>query len=322
MTYKLIDGKKHSKVILEEIKQCVAAMVAKGERVPGLLTVIVGDEKSSEVYVSMKRKRAKAIGFKDFHEKLPWKSSQADLLDLILKANENPAIDGILVQLPLPAHIHAEEVIRALNPEKDVDGFHPQNIGKLFRQYNSEVLAPCTPKGIYELLLRENIQTSGKRVVIIGRSNLVGKPLACILSQPRRVSQNTYGADASVTLLHSKSRKEDVLEYCRRADILIAAAGIPKFVTADMVQEKAVVIDVGIHKIRGELKDGKAPAGMLVGDVDFDSVKHKVSAITPVPGGVGPMTIAMLMQNTMQARKLASLLVKKREISNHKYAVN
>jgi len=260
--------------------------------VPGLVTVLVGADPASQVYVGAKEKTSKELGIYSERYDLPADTSQEELLKLIDKLNKDPKINGILVQLPLPKHLNEGEVLYAIDPKKDVDGFHPVNVGKLM--IGEPDYMPCTPAGIQQLLIRSGTQIEGAEVVVVGRSNIVGKPIANILLQ------KAPGANATVTICHTRTRDMDF--HTRRADILIVAAGKPKAITADMVKEGAVVIDVGVNEI------GKTPEGkrILAGDVDFDSVKEKAKAITPVPGGVGPMTITMLMLNTVRAAKLAA----------------
>jgi methylenetetrahydrofolate dehydrogenase (NADP+)/methenyltetrahydrofolate cyclohydrolase len=280
----LIKGSEISKQIKGEIKQEVAALKEKHNVVPGLTTILVGKDEASKVYVGAKEKACKELAMYSERNDMPADTSEADLLALIDKLNKNPKINGILVQLPLPKHINAPKVLYAIDPAKDVDGFHPVNVGKLI--IGEPCFLPCTPHGILELLIRSGIETSGAEVVVVGRSNIVGKPIANMMLQKRK------GGNATVTICHTGTK--DLASHTRRADILIVAAGKPKTVTADMVKEGVVVIDVGVNR----LETG------LVGDVDFEKVKEKAKAITPVPGGVGPMTITMLMANTLQAAKM------------------
>jgi methylenetetrahydrofolate dehydrogenase (NADP+)/methenyltetrahydrofolate cyclohydrolase len=280
----LIKGSEISKQIKEEIKQEVAKLKEKHNVVPGLTTVLVGENEASKVYVGAKEKACKELAMYSERNDIPADTSEADLLALIDRLNKDPKINGILVQLPLPKHINAPKVLYAIDPAKDVDGFHPVNVGKLI--IGEPCFLPCTPHGILELLIRSGIETSGAEVVVVGRSNIVGKPIANMMLQKRK------GGNATVTICHTGTK--DIASHTRRADILIVAAGKPKTVTADMVKEGVVVIDVGVNRL---------PTG-LVGDVDFETVKEKAKAITPVPGGVGPMTITMLMANTVQAAKM------------------
>ena len=292
MTAKIINGAEIAAQIREEIKQEVLQLRAKHNLVPGLVTVLLGSDPGSLSYISGKEKTAKELGFYSERIDLPETTSQKDLLVLIEKLNKDTKIHGLLVQIPLPKHIDENEVLYAINPKKDVDGFHPVNVGKLM--IGDADYLPCTPAGIQQLLIRSGVQIDGAEVVVIGRSNIVGKPIANILMQKNK------GANATVTLCHTHTR--DLAFHTRRADILIVAAGKPKAVTADMIKEGAVVIDVGVNQI-GTSKNGKR---ILVGDVDFETVKEKASMITPVPGGVGPMTITMLMLNTLKAAKIAA----------------
>jgi methylenetetrahydrofolate dehydrogenase (NADP+)/methenyltetrahydrofolate cyclohydrolase len=249
--------------------------------VPGLATILVGDNAASKVYVSMKKKACESIGI--YHENYTFleDASEKDIIFLIRQLNDDPKIHGILVQLPLPSHLSERKILNTISPEKDVDGFHPLNMGNLV--LGNETLTPCTPMGIMVLLERNRVEVKGKHAVIVGRSNIVGKPVALML----------LARDATLTVCHSKTR--NLGEYTRQADIVVVVAGRPGLITGDMVKEGAVVIDVGMNRV-----DGK-----LCGDVDFESVREKASAITPVPGGVGPMTIAMLMCNTITAAKNA-----------------
>ena len=289
MTAKIINGAEIAAQIREEIKQEVLQLKAKHNLVPGLVTVLLGSDPGSLSYISGKEKTAKELGFYSERIDLPETTSQKDLLVLVDKLNKDTKIHGLLVQIPLPKHIDENEVLYAINPKKDVDGFHPVNVGKLM--IGDADYLPCTPAGIQQLLIRSGVQIDGAEVVVIGRSNIVGKPIANILMQKNK------GANATVTLCHTHTR--DLAFHTRRADILIVAAGKPKAVTADMIKEGAVVIDVGVNQI-GTSKSGKR---ILVGDVDFDTVKEKASMITPVPGGVGPMTIAMLLANTLESAR-------------------
>ena len=292
MTAQIISGTEIAKQIREEIKQEIDGLKEKHNLVPGLATVLVGEDPASQVYVGAKEKTSLALGIYSERHDLPADTSEEKLLALIDKLNKAPKIHGILVQLPLPKHINATRVLCAIDPKKDVDGFHPVNVGKLM--IGEPDYLPCTPHGIQQLLIRSGTQISGAEVVVVGRSNIVGKPIANILLQKKD------GANATVTVCHTGTR--DMTFHTKRADILIVAAGKPKAITADMVKEGVVVIDVGVNRI-GKTAEGKA---ILCGDVDFESVKEKAKAITPVPGGVGPMTITMLMLNTVKAAKLAA----------------
>ncbi|MDD5701516.1 MAG: tetrahydrofolate dehydrogenase/cyclohydrolase catalytic domain-containing protein [Dehalococcoidales bacterium] len=292
MTAKIISGTEISRQIREELKQDIAGLKEKYNLVPGLATILVGDDPASRVYVGAKEKACHELGIYSERHDIPGTTTEAELLDLVNKLNDNPRIHGVLVQVPLPKHINENNVLYAISPKKDVDGFHPVSLGKLM--IGEPDFIPCTPHGIQQLLMRSGIPTDGAEVVVLGRSNIVGKPIANILLQKQK------GANSTVTICHTATK--DVAFHTRRADIIIAAAGKPKAVTADMIKEGAVIIDVGVNEI-GKTADGKR---ILVGDVDFENVKEKAGAITPVPGGVGPMTITMLMLNTVKAAKLAS----------------
>ena len=290
----LLDGKRASRAILELLQLKVAQLTTEGKKVPHLTAVLVGNNGASETYVGAKVKACAEIGYKSTLLRLDASVSENRLLNLIHELNNDADVDGILVQLPLPAHISDEKVINAIHPSKDVDGFHPVNVGKLMLG-NAGGFLPCTPAGVWELLIRSQVQIEGAEAVILGRGNIVGKPMAAMLCQKAK------NANATVTICHSQTR--DIKAHCRRADILIAAMGSAKFVTADMVKPGAVVIDVGVNRIPDP---GAKGGSRLVGDVDFDAVQPIAGKITPNPGGVGPMTIAMLMQNTVRAAELAS----------------
>ncbi len=292
MTAELIKGAEIAAQIREELAKEIAELKAKHNVVPGLVTVLVGADPASQVYVGQKEKTSKELGIYSERYDLPVETTQEELLKLVDKLNKDPKINGILVQLPLPKHLKESEVLYAIDPKKDVDGFHPVNVGKLM--IGEPDYMPCTPAGIQQLLIRSGTQIEGAEVVVVGRSNIVGKPIANILLQ------KAPGANATVTLCHTRSR--DISFHTKRADILIVATGQPKAITADMVKEGVVVIDVGVNQI-GTTPEGKR---ILAGDVDFDTVKEKAKAITPVPGGVGPMTITMLMMNTVRAAKVAA----------------
>ena len=283
MSAMLIKGSEISKQIKEELKQDIANIKENNNIMPGLATILVGENEASKVYVGAKEKACKELGIYSERIDLPVDTKESDLLALIERLNKEPKIHGILVQLPLPKHINETNVLYAIDPSKDVDGFHPVNIGKMM--LGEPCFLPCTPHGILELLKRSNTDMNGAEVVVVGRSNIVGKPVANMLLQKN-------GGNATVTICHTGTK--DIPSHTRRADILIVAVGKPKAITADMVKEGVVVIDVGVNR----LETG------LVGDVDFDSVKEKARAITPVPGGVGPMTIVMLMKNTVQSAKM------------------
>ncbi len=283
----LLNGKETSAHIKAQLADEVMHFSMEYQQKPGLAVVIVGDYAPSRVYVNMKKKACAAVGIQSFEHMLPVDISEQELIALIHRLNADDAVHGILVQLPLPAHIRSEQVIMAIDPAKDVDGFHPVNVGKML--IGSDCFLPCTPYGIVALLSAYQVSVSGQHVVIVGRSNIVGKPLAAMLLQK--------GCDATVTVCHS--RTQDIATHARRADILIAAIGQGNFITEACVKEGAVVVDVGINRV--ETTDEKGYR--IVGDVDFESVKHKVRAMTPVPGGVGPMTIAMLLKNTLLSFK-------------------
>ena len=276
--YKIIDGKIISGSVKDRVAKEVAELKQKGITT-GLAVIIVGEDPASKVYVANKKKACEALGIISEEYALPENTTQQELLALIDTLNKKESINGILCQLPLPKHLNEDEVINAILPEKDVDAFHPQNVGKIM--LGDYDFVPCTPAGIMEMLDYEGIDITGKTCVVIGRSNIVGKPMGMLLLHK----------NGTITICHSRTK--DLASVCKKADILVAAVGRPNFVTADMVKDGAVVIDVGINRV-----DGK-----LVGDVDFNAVKDKCAAITPVPGGVGPMTIAMLMQNTVTASK-------------------
>ena len=291
MSAKIISGTEIAKQIADEIYHEVVELKARYGVVPGLATVLVGDDPASHVYVGSKVRTCQNLGIHSERFDLPANTSETELLALLEKLNNNPLINGILVQMPLPKHIDEAKIIFAINSDKDVDGFHPISVGRMVIGQPS--FLPCTPQGIQVLLEHSNISTDGAEVVVVGRSNIVGKPIANILLQ------KALGANATVTICHSATR--DIAAHTRRADILISAIGKPHFITADMLKDGVVVVDVGTNEI-GKTTDGKR---ILVGDVDFDAVKEKASAITPVPGGVGPMTIIMLMSNTIKATKMA-----------------
>jgi len=290
MPAKIIDGKAVAAAIREEIGAETAKLKKEHGITPGLVTILVGEDPGSVSYVTAKGKAAKELGFHSVQETLPATTSESDLLALVHRCNEDPAIHGILVQLPLPKHMNSDKVLLSIRPDKDVDAFHPVNVGKMV--IGNPDFLPCTPAGIQELIVRSGTRTDGAEVVVVGRSNIVGKPIANIMLQKAK------GANATVTICHTGTK--DVAVHTRRADILIVAAGRPKYVTADMVKKGACVIDVGVNRI-GTSSKGKA---LLCGDVDFEAVSRKASAITPVPGGVGPMTITMLMKNTLKAAQL------------------
>ncbi|MCR5814559.1 MAG: bifunctional methylenetetrahydrofolate dehydrogenase/methenyltetrahydrofolate cyclohydrolase FolD [Desulfovibrio sp.] len=277
----LLDGKATALKIRQELKDTITTLCHKGLRAPGLAVILAGNDPASEIYVRNKEKACEGAGIRTITSRLPATVSQAELLALIAKANQRNDIDGILVQLPLPAHLDTAECLLSILPDKDVDGFHPDNAGRLLLGLPG--LRPCTPQGILELLARYGLACAGKRAVIVGRSNIVGKPLALMLAQPGPVG------NATVTLCHSQS--EDLADHCRNADFLFLAVGRPKMFGREMIKTGACVVDVGINR---------TPEG-ICGDADFEAIKNQTCAITPVPGGVGPMTIAMLIKNTVQA---------------------
>ena len=291
MSAKIIDGKAIAQEIRENIKKEVQELKEKYNIVPGLVTILVGEDPASVSYVKGKQKVSQSLGFYSVEEKLPENVSENEILKLIEKYNKDPKIHGILVQLPLPRHINERKIINAIDPKKDVDGFHPINVGKMV--IGEPCFLPCTPYGILVLLGKIGCPVEGAEVVVLGRSNIVGKPIANLLMQKRKPVGN-----ATVTVCHTGTK--DIVFHTKRADILIIAIGKPKFITADMIKEGAVIIDVGINRI-GVTPEGKA---ILCGDVDFESVKQKAGAITPVPGGVGPMTVTMLMKNTLESAKM------------------
>jgi methylenetetrahydrofolate dehydrogenase (NADP+) / methenyltetrahydrofolate cyclohydrolase len=291
---RIIDGTAIARVIRAEVAAEVSQLRRRG-RTPGLAAVLVGEDPASAVYVRSKGKACEEAGMHSVTVRLPAETPEAELLTTVDRLNADPAIHGILVQLPLPKHIDSEKVLRRIDPAKDVDGFHPVNVGKLVTG-DKTAFRPATPYGVQQMLLRSGIETRGAHAVIVGRSNIVGRPMANLLIQ------QGPGGDATVTVCHSRTR--ELPGVTRLADILIAAIGKPEFVTADMVQPGAVVVDVGINRV----DDPSRPKGYrLVGDVAYESVAQVASAITPVPGGVGPMTIAMLLQNTLQAMQQLDL---------------
>ncbi|MGA2064166.1 MAG: bifunctional methylenetetrahydrofolate dehydrogenase/methenyltetrahydrofolate cyclohydrolase FolD [Thermoguttaceae bacterium] len=290
MPAEIISGKDVAATIRAELYHEVADLRQKRSVVPGLATVLVGENPASVSYVTAKGKACEELGMKSFQHTLPASTSQEDLLRLVAELNHDPQVHGILVQLPLPKHIDENKVLYAMDPDKDVDGFHPVNLGRLV--IGEERFPPCTPAGIRELIVRSGTPSDGAELVVVGRSNIVGKPIAIMMLQKHA------GANATVTVCHTRTR--NMAEHTRRADILVVAAGKAKAVTANMVKPGATVIDVGVNRI-GFTESGKAK---LVGDVDFDAVKEVAGKITPVPGGVGPMTITMLLKNTVRAAKL------------------
>jgi methylenetetrahydrofolate dehydrogenase (NADP+)/methenyltetrahydrofolate cyclohydrolase len=289
----IIDGKSVAAAVNEETAKMVADMARNENRQPGLAVVLVGEDPASRVYVGMKVKKCAEMGIYSDKRVLPADATQEEVLAVVEELNDDPKIHGILVQSPPPPQIDEKEIVRAIKPEKDVACFHPVNVGKMLLG-EEDGFRPCTPAGIMELLARYDVDPEGKHAVVIGRSNIVGKPMMALLVQKAK------GANATVTVCHSRTK--DIAETAARADILVAAIGKPGFVTADMVKEGAVVIDVGINRVDApETERGYR----LVGDVDFEEVSKKASLITPVPGGVGPMTIAMLMRNAVKACEMA-----------------
>lgn len=292
MTAQIIDGKQVAADMRAELKIKVAGLKEKGI-VPGLAVVLVGEDPASKSYVTAKERACEEIGIYSNDNRLAADISHDELMALIDKLNNDPKINGILVQLPLPKHLNESEVLLAIDPKKDVDGFHPINVGKMV--VGEETFLPCTPHGILQLLVRSNVKIEGSEVVVVGRSNIVGKPIANMLIQ------KSDTGNATVTICHTRTK--NLAEHTLRADIIIAAAGRPDTITADMVKEGAVVIDVGVNRV----EDATKKRGYrLVGDVSFDTVKEKASLITPVPGGVGPMTITMLLYNTVQSAEMAA----------------
>ncbi|MBC8378971.1 MAG: bifunctional methylenetetrahydrofolate dehydrogenase/methenyltetrahydrofolate cyclohydrolase FolD [Planctomycetes bacterium] len=287
MTAQIIDGKQVAAQMRAELKNKVADLKTKGVT-PGLAVVLVGEDPASKSYVTAKERACEEIGIYSDDNRLPPETSEEDLLALVEKLNQDPKINGILVQLPLPKHINEDKILLAIDPAKDVDGFHPVNVGKMV--VGQDAYLPCTPHGVIQLLMRSNVPLEGAEVVVVGRSNIVGKPVANMLIQ------KAITGNATVTICHTRTR--NMAEHVKRADIIIAATGRPNTITAEMVKEGAVVIDVGVNRV----EDATKKRGYrLVGDVDFEAVKEKASLITPVPGGVGPMTITMLLYNTVQS---------------------
>ncbi|WP_108247059.1 bifunctional methylenetetrahydrofolate dehydrogenase/methenyltetrahydrofolate cyclohydrolase FolD [Muricauda brasiliensis] len=286
----ILDGKKISNQIKEEITVEVAQMKERGEKVPHLAAVLVGNDGASLTYVGSKVRSCKKIGFESTLIHLPEETTEEELLKQVHQLNNDPAIDGYIVQLPLPKHIDEEKVLMAVDPDKDVDGFHPTNFGKM--ALDMETFISATPFGIMELLKRYSVETEGKHTVVIGRSHIVGRPISILMSQKGKPGNST------VTLAHS--RTQNLKELTLQADIVISALGVPRFLKADMVKEGVTIIDVGITRVADDTKE---KGYYITGDVDFDNVSKKASFITPVPGGVGPMTIAMLLKNTLLARE-------------------
>ena len=283
----ILDGRKTSSDIKDEIAVAVKEIVAGGSRAPHLAAVIVGEDGASLTYVGSKVRACKKVGFDSTLVKLPKTTTEDELLNKVHELNNNDAIDGYIVQLPLPSHIDSQKILVAVDPAKDVDGFHPTNFGKM--ALNLPAFISATPYGVMELLERYNVETEGKHTVVIGRSDIVGRPISILMSRKSNPGNST------VTLAHSRTK--NIQELTRKADIIISALGSPNFVKADMVKEGVVVVDVGITRVKDDSEKGYK----IVGDVDYENVSKKASYITPVPGGVGPMTIAMLLKNTLQA---------------------
>ncbi len=302
MGAKIIDGKAIAEEIRKELKKEVEEMKLKHGVVPGLVTILVGKNPASVSYVTAKQQTAHELGFYSVQDDQPEDISEEALLSLIDKYNRDPRIHGILVQLPLPKHINEKKIINAIDPDKDVDCFHPVNLGRLVIGGEEARFLPCTPAGIQELIVRSGYDPSGAEVVVVGRSNIVGKPIAIMLMQKGR------GANATVTVVHTGTK--DLASHCKRADILIVAAGVPGLVKPEWIKPGACVIDVGVNRV-GEKRSEKTGkmVPILKGDVDFDSAKEIAGAITPVPGGVGPMTITMLMKNTVRAAQYSLKLI-------------
>jgi len=298
MTAKLILGTEIREQILEEITAEVKAIKEKYGKVPGLVTILIGENPASMSYVTLKIQTAHRVGFKEVQDSQPVDISEADLLKLIEKYNKDDSINGILVQLPLPKHINEKKVLNAIDPDKDVDGFHPVNVGRLMIGGSEVKFPPCTPAGIQEMIVRAGVETKGAEVVVVGRSNIVGKPIANMMLQ------KGVGANSTVTIVHTGTKNMDA--HCKRADILIVAAGVPGLVKPEWIKPGACVIDVGVNRVGEKVseKTGKKIA-ILKGDVDFDAAKEIAGSITPVPGGVGPMTITMLMKNTLKSLKFS-----------------
>ena len=292
MAAKIIDGKQVAADMRAELKEEVARLARDGI-VPGLGVILVGEDPASQSYVKAKERACEEIGLFSDDNRLPADASQQELMAIVEKMNNDPKINGILVQLPLPKHLNEAEVLLAIDPDKDVDGFHPMNVGRMV--VGEKAFLPCTPHGVIQLLLRSGVKIEGADIVIVGRSNIVGKPVANMLIQKSNMG------NATVTVCHTRTK--NLAEHTRRADVIIAAAGRPDTITADMVKDGVVVIDVGVNRVEDSTKK---KGYRLVGDVDFEAVKEKAGLITPVPGGVGPMTITMLLYNTVESAKRAA----------------
>jgi methylenetetrahydrofolate dehydrogenase (NADP+)/methenyltetrahydrofolate cyclohydrolase len=298
MSATLIKGTEIREDILEEITSEVTQIKEKHGVVPGLVTILIGENPASISYVTLKIKTAHRVGFTEVQDSQPEDISEEDLLALIEKYNNDDTINGILVQLPLPKHIDEKKILNAIDPNKDVDGFHPVNVGRLMIGGDEVKFPPCTPAGIQEMIIRSGVETSGAEVVVVGRSNIVGKPIANMMLQ------KGDGANSTVTVVHTRTK--DLASHCKRADILIVAAGVPDLVKPEWIKPGSCVIDVGVNRVGEKMseKSGKMIA-ILKGDVDFDAAKEIAGYITPVPGGVGPMTITMLMKNTLKSLKFS-----------------
>ncbi|MFO8032665.1 MAG: bifunctional methylenetetrahydrofolate dehydrogenase/methenyltetrahydrofolate cyclohydrolase FolD [Desulfohalobiaceae bacterium] len=297
MSATLIKGTEIREEILSEIEKEVQEIKDKHNQVPGLATILVGEDPASQSYVSLKIKTAERLGFKEIQDTRSEDISEQELLDLVEQYNKDDSIHGILVQLPLPKHINDKKVLNAIDPDKDVDGFHPVNVGRLMIGGDEVKFPPCTPAGIQEMIIRAGVETSGAETVVVGRSNIVGKPIANMMLQKGK------GANSTVTVVHT--RTQDMESHCKRADILVVAAGVPGLVKPEWIKPGACVIDVGVNRV-GEKPSKKDPNKMvpiLRGDVDFEAASEIAGYITPVPGGVGPMTITMLMRNTLRSLK-------------------
>ncbi|MFV0437729.1 MAG: bifunctional methylenetetrahydrofolate dehydrogenase/methenyltetrahydrofolate cyclohydrolase FolD [Desulfopila sp.] len=293
MTAEIISGTEIRKTILAELKEEVEKIKSQYGKPPGLVTILVGENPASVSYVTLKVRTAESLGFHEVQDNQPEDISEADLLALIKKYNNDPDIHGILVQLPLPKHIDDKKVLNAIDPDKDVDGFHPVNVGRLMIGGDEVLFPPCTPAGIQEMIVRSGTETSGAEVVVVGRSNIVGKPIAIMMAQ------KGVGANSTVTIVHTRTK--DLAAHCKRADILIVAAGVPNLVKPEWIKPGSTVIDVGVNRVGMNEATGKA---ILRGDVDYEKASEIAGKITPVPGGVGPMTITMLMKNTVRSAKL------------------
>lgn len=293
MTAEIISGTEIRKEILAELEVEVQEIKEKYGKPPGLVTILVGSSPASISYVTLKVKTAISLGFHEIQDDQPEDISEEDLLALIDKYNNDDDIHGILVQLPLPKHIDDKKILNAINPDKDVDAFHPVNVGRLMIGGDEAIFAPCTPAGIQEMIVRSGTETSGAEVVVVGRSNIVGKPIAIMMAQ------KGVGANSTVTIVHTRTK--DLAAHCKRADILIVAAGVPNLVKPEWIKPGSTVIDVGVNRVGMNEKTGKA---ILRGDVDYDEACKIAGKITPVPGGVGPMTITMLMKNTVKSARM------------------